>query len=188
MKITETGESGLDLFLEDVSLMTDLIDDGAGTPDAVMLMTIHASKGLEFPAIFIVGAEDGLFPSSRSTMDSRLLEEERRLMYVAVTRAKDHLFISNAYSRRQRGQMTYNPPSRFLKELPEEITKTYDLTGNYGWRDEQEASDLESGDYVAHKLFGDGQIVELWSNAAIVKFKNNKYGIRKIEVRMLQKL
>jgi DNA helicase-2/ATP-dependent DNA helicase PcrA len=131
-KIVETGESGLDLFLEDVSLMTDLIDDGAGTPDAVMLMTIHASKGLEFPAIFIVGAEDGLFPSSRSTMDTRLLEEERRLMYVAVTRAKDHLFISNAYSRRQRGQMTYNPPSRFLKELPEDITKVYDLTGNYG--------------------------------------------------------
>jgi hypothetical protein len=83
--------------------------------------------------------------------------------------------------------MTYNPPSRFLKELPEDITKVYDLTGNYGWRDAEEQSDLESGDYITHKLFGDGQIVELWSNAAIVKFKNTKYGIRKIEVRMLQK-
>ncbi len=184
-KIADTGEPWLDLFLEDVSLMTDLVDDGAGTPDAVMLMTIHASKGLEFPAICIVGAEDGLFPSGRSSLDTRELEEERRLMYVAITRAKDHLFISHAYSRRQWWQMTYNPPSRFLRELPSDIVKEYDLTGNYWWRWSAEANPLQSGDMISHKLFGDGLIVELWSNAAIVKFDNPKYGIRKIPVRML---
>jgi len=82
--------------------MTDLTEDGTKDIDAVKLMTIHSSKGLEFPAVFIVGCEENIFPLSRSIVDNKQLEEERRLMYVAITRAKDHLFISHSLSRRQR--------------------------------------------------------------------------------------
>lgn len=96
--------NGLDLlaqFMEEVSLMTDVEDTDENT-DVVKLMSIHASKGLEFPIVFVSGAEENLFPMSRAMLDPSELEEERRLMYVAVTRAKDHLFLSHANMRRQR--------------------------------------------------------------------------------------
>jgi len=118
-------------------------------------MTIHSSKGLEFPAVFIVGCEENIFPLSRSVLDSKQLEEERRLMYVAITRAKDHLFISHTASRRQRGNTNYNPPSRFIQELPSELTKHYDLmTQTTGYNSKTTRNKISSGDKVQHKLFG----------------------------------
>ncbi len=111
------------LFLEDIALITDQDrsgdrwDDGEGT---VSLMTIHLSKGLEFPHVFIAGAEEGLFPHSRTLMDAREIEEERRLMYVAITRAKEWLYISRAHERYTFGNYSANPKSRFVKEIPSE--------------------------------------------------------------------
>ncbi len=95
-------------------------------------MTVHSSKGLEFPIVFIVGLEDNVFPLSNAMMEPHLLEEERRLMYVAITRAKDHIFISHANSRMTWGQTRSNPPSRFIEELPPELMKNYDLSNVYG--------------------------------------------------------
>lgn len=83
-------------------------------------MTIHLAKGLEFPTVFIAGAEEGLFPHSRSLMDSKAIEEERRLMYVALTRAKSQLYISRSHERYTFGNYSANPKSRFVKEIPEE--------------------------------------------------------------------
>lgn len=89
--------------------------------DAVTLMTLHAAKGLEFPIVFITGMEEGLFPHSRSLMDSNQLEEERRLAYVGITRAKEILYLTYATSRLYFGEKLSNPPSRFIMDIPENL-------------------------------------------------------------------
>jgi len=183
-KISETGQEGLEKLLDEISLMTDISEDEEWS-DSVKLMTVHSSKWLEFPAVFIVGCEENIFPLSRSTLDTKTLEEERRLMYVAITRAKDHLFISSAQSRRQRWNITYNNPSRFISEIPESLIKSYDMTAAYGGR--KSKPNISEGDTVMHKLFGKGQAVEIRQNAAIIKFDNPKYGLRKIAVNVLSK-
>ena len=106
-------------FLEEISLYTDL-DEYSDTDDAVVMMTMHASKGLEFPHVFIVGFEDGLFPGMRAIGDREEMEEERRLCYVAITRAKENLTISYARQRMLYGRTNSSLPSRFLKEIPED--------------------------------------------------------------------
>jgi len=103
-------------FLEKVSLVSDT-DEIAGD-DKVMMMTLHSAKGLEFPSVFIVGWEEGVFPHSRTLLDPRQLEEERRLAYVGITRAERRLYLSHAWSRSLYGSRQYNPPSRFLDEIP----------------------------------------------------------------------
>ena len=103
-------------FLEKVSLVSDT-DDIAGD-DKVMMMTLHSAKGLEFPNVFIIGMEEGVFPHSRSLLESAALEEERRLAYVGITRAERRLYVSHAWSRSLHGSRQYNPPSRFLDEIP----------------------------------------------------------------------
>lgn len=106
-------------FLENVAL----VEAGSNkvTGDAVMLMTLHSAKGLEFPIVFIVGMEEGIFPHSRSLMDSAQLEEERRLAYVGITRAKDQLYLTYASTRLYFGERTSNPPSRFIMDIPESL-------------------------------------------------------------------
>ncbi|MDR2416353.1 MAG: ATP-dependent helicase [Candidatus Peribacteria bacterium] len=126
-KYIEKGEATLRQFMEEVSLLSDVAENEQGDIDAVKLMTVHSSKGLEFPMVFVVGLEDNMFPLSNAMLEPQLLEEERRLMYVAVTRAKDSLFLSYAASRMTRGQTKMNPPSRFLDELPTDLVKNYDL-------------------------------------------------------------
>ena len=106
-------------FLEKVSLVSDT-DDIAGD-DKVMMMTLHSAKGLEFPNVFIIGMEEGVFPHSRSLLESAALEEERRLAYVGITRAERRLYVSHAWSRSLHGSRQYNPPSRFLDEIPLEL-------------------------------------------------------------------
>ena len=113
-------------FLENVSLveqeyMPDHIQEEFGKKDAVNLMTLHAAKGLEFATVFMTGMEEGLFPHSRSIMDRNELEEERRLCYVGMTRAKERLFLTYSRKRLFFGQKTTNIISRFLLELPEGI-------------------------------------------------------------------
>lgn len=113
---SDETENALSDFLAEVSLLSDQ-DDLANNDDQVALMTLHAAKGLEFPVVFLVGMEDGLFPLSRALMEDDQLEEERRLAYVGITRAKRELFLTNAYSRMMYGRMQNNPPSRFLEEI-----------------------------------------------------------------------
>jgi DNA helicase-2/ATP-dependent DNA helicase PcrA len=164
----------LEGFLEEVSLITD-IDQWDNTKDAVTLMTLHSAKGLEFPVVFIVGLEEGLFPLSRSLENPSDLEEERRLFYVGITRAKKRLFLSHARFRRRFGEMT-NLRSRFLDEIPEELLQVEDYVSP---RAEAFAkSDLERieeffpetatvydtllqvGTRVIHSHWGEGQIIQ----------------------------
>ncbi len=112
----------IEQFLEQVSLTSDA-DEIDGDDSQVVLMTIHAAKGLEFPAVFIIGLEDGVFPHLRSIGDPDELEEERRLAYVALTRAQERLYLTHAWSRTLYGGTQYNPPSRFLDEIPERLVQ-----------------------------------------------------------------
>ena len=115
-----TPTAGLDGFLEQVSLVgeQDEYDEEASN---VTLMTLHIAKGLEFPVVFMVGMEDGIFPHYRSMTDTAALEEERRLAYVGITRAQQRLYLTHAWSRTLFGQTQYNPASRFLGEMPEQL-------------------------------------------------------------------
>ena len=115
----DDAENALSDFLAEVSLLSDQ-DDLTNNDDQVALMTLHAAKGLEFPVVFLVGMEDGLFPLARALMEDDQLEEERRLAYVGITRAKRELFLTNAYSRMMYGRMQNNPPSRFLTEIDQD--------------------------------------------------------------------
>lgn len=111
-------------FLTDLALIADIDsmnDEEEDRTDAVVLMTMHSAKGLEFPVVFIIGMEEGVFPHSRAFMDNEELEEERRLAYVGITRAEKQLFLSCARMRTLFGRTTANPPSRFLDEIPEEL-------------------------------------------------------------------
>jgi DNA helicase II / ATP-dependent DNA helicase PcrA len=112
----------VDEFLEQISLVadTDEIDDD---DSKVTLMTLHSAKGLEFPVVFLVGAEEGVFPHIRALTEPEELEEERRLAYVGITRAREKLYLSHAWSRTLFGSTQYNPPSRFLDEIPVELVE-----------------------------------------------------------------
>ena len=118
----ENPEGGLAGFLEEVSLFTD-IDNYDSSSDSVTMMTIHSAKGLEFPVVFLPGMEEGIFPGMQSIYNPGEVEEERRLAYVAITRAREELFLTNADSRLLFGSTSRNKPSRFLKEIPEELTE-----------------------------------------------------------------
>ena len=119
----ENGDNAsLEGFLEEVALLSD-IDNYDASLDTVTLMTLHAAKGLEFPTVFLVGMENNVFPSAQSISEPGLLEEERRLAYVGITRAKKHLYLVNAYSRLQFGKTAMNPPSLFLREIPDELVR-----------------------------------------------------------------
>lgn len=118
----ESENSALTDFLADVSLLSDQ-DDLENQDNQVALMTLHAAKGLEFPVVFLVGLEEGIFPLSRAMMDERELEEERRLAYVGITRAREILYLTNAYSRLLYGRSQSNRPSRFISEINDEDIK-----------------------------------------------------------------
>lgn len=141
IRYMEENEDGtLSGFLEEVALMTD-IDNYNSESESVVMMTLHSAKGLEFPIVFIVGMEEGLFPGNQVMYDPTELEEERRLCYVGITRAKEKLYITNTRSRMIYGNTTYSRPSRFLSEIPEDLTdiekkepvsSSYDgYSGNY---------------------------------------------------------
>jgi DNA helicase-2/ATP-dependent DNA helicase PcrA len=159
----------LELFLETTALVADIDewDEGAG---AVTLMTLHTAKGLEFPAVFIVGMEDGVFPHMRSLGDPNELEEERRLAYVGITRAQDKLYLTSALSRMLFGGSNYNPPSRFLAEVPDGLMEkagkrqrrtASERAAATGPRTTIEAGQVGPGDRVRHDKWGLGTVREV---------------------------
>ena len=179
----------LDSLLEDISLVSD-IDNYDESQDTVTLMTLHSAKGLEFPNVYLMGAEEGIFPSTRSFGDSEEIEEERRLCYVGITRAKSRLYITRAKSRTLFGRTAYNPPSRFLGEIPDNLielymekpAKSYYSSGtdtsyklsqtatksslfNTSKPDttDKPALDYKVGDKVSHRKFGVGTILSAQS-------------------------
>jgi DNA helicase-2/ATP-dependent DNA helicase PcrA len=146
-------------FLESASLVADSDQlDGDGT--TVSLMTMHIAKGLEFPAVFLVGMEDGIFPHMRSLGDPVELEEERRLAYVGITRAERHLYVSHAWSRMLWGNTSSNIPSRFLNEIPAELVR--DVSSDTGGRvfgsggSGRGAGDDDEGGTPGRSVFGRG--------------------------------
>ncbi|GGA43159.1 DNA helicase PcrA [Paenibacillus physcomitrellae] len=125
-------DKSLVAFLTDLALIADIDsmnddEQEADSSDAVVLMTMHSAKGLEFPVVFIIGMEEGVFPHSRAFLDNEELEEERRLAYVGITRAEEQLFLTCAQMRTLFGRTTANPPSRFLEEIPEELKEDTDI-------------------------------------------------------------
>lgn len=121
----ESADKSLNEFLNNISLSSDT-DNLEETDDVVTLMTLHSAKGLEYPVVFLVGMEEGIFPGYQSMGDDNELEEERRLFYVGITRAKKYLFLTCANMRKIFGSTSYNPPSRFLKEIPKDLLDGYD--------------------------------------------------------------
>ena len=170
-------------FLENISLVSD-IDAYDETQDSVVMMTIHSAKGLEFPVVFLTGMEEGLFPSARSALEEDDLEEERRLCYVAITRAKEQLYITNTKQRMLFGKTSYSVPSRFLEEIPDDyitdITPVgqavYNLISDTIFAPKKKetrqpavtikpvtspALDFQPGEHVLHKKFGKGIILSV---------------------------
>lgn len=129
----EADEPTLNGFLEEIALMTD-IDNYNSDTDAVVMMTLHSAKGLEFPQVFIVGMEEGVFPGSQAIYNPEDMEEERRLAYVGITRAKKRLYLTNARTRLMFGSTTHNPPSRFLQEIPDDLLEKTGVTAYSSFR------------------------------------------------------
>jgi len=179
------GESNLEEFLANVALLSD-VDKTSDTTNVVTMMTVHSAKGLEFPVVFLVGMEDGLFPITRALDSETELEEERRLCYVAVTRAEKQLFITNARVRTIYGNVNYTLPSRFIEEMGEAIEKKQNKNTreqlvsvkDFTTKRERFAPrpfviqaqpkpqgdvnlDVNVGDKVKHKKFGIGTIVQI---------------------------
>ncbi len=181
-------EAGLSSFLEEIALVSDM-DDEQKKENAVTLMTMHSAKGLEFPVVFIVGLEEGVFPHSRANFDPKEMEEERRLGYVGMTRAKEELTLTYASSRILYGAVQYNPPSQFLRD----IDATSELQGGQQYstnnaRGEVPPSstepryvpDLEQGDGVKHPVFGIGTVVALSGDVADIMFASK--GLKKLNI------
>ncbi|MBI2591932.1 UvrD-helicase domain-containing protein [Candidatus Saccharibacteria bacterium] len=167
-------DGGLDGFLEEVSLLSD-IDQADLNSDAVILMTLHSAKGLEFPVVFITGLEENVLPHSRALYEAAEMEEERRLMYVGMTRAKEELFLTYATSRTLYGGRGSNLPSRFLADI-EAVTSTAPALemaqpGAFDKSEPRYVLDLSEGDGVKHRVFGTGTVLELEGETATVYFK-----------------
>ncbi|MDD2759477.1 MAG: 3'-5' exonuclease, partial [Methylomonas sp.] len=165
----EENMSELDLFLTHAALeagdMQAEVDE-----DCVQLMTLHTAKGLEFKLVFLVGLEEGLFPSQQSTDDAGRLQEERRLCYVGITRAMEQLYLTHAESRRLYGKDNYPRPSRFLREIPPEVIQEIRLRAqvtrpaatfnNTLGNVTQSASRYRMGQSVLHEKFGEGVVLQ----------------------------
>lgn len=176
---------GIDSFLEEVSLLSD-IDQTDIDSNGVTLMTLHSAKGLEFPVVFMTGMEETIFPHSRSLYDQSEMEEERRLCYVGMTRAKEELYMLHAASRLLYGGLQHNPPSRFLSEISGQTVQenqygALDAMPNYDSSDEPSyIPDIVEGDAVRHPVFGVGTVLELEGTLAAIYFKGK--GTKKLDL------
>lgn len=184
----------LNIFLEEVSLIADT-DSLDRSDNAVTLMTVHSAKGLEFPYVFIVGMEEGVFPHSRSLFDPMQMEEERRLLYVAMTRAMEALYLLHARARTLYGESRANAPSQFLADIDEGLVEAN--FGGHGARvrmsstdildrpipvelDEGLADSFAVGDRVSHGSFGAGIVIAVMGGIITIAFEDSKVGVKKL--------
>jgi len=180
------GLISLEDFLLEISLISD-VEEYKDDPNRISLMTVHSVKGLEFNHVFVVGMEEGIFPHMNSLMENSEIEEERRLCYVAITRAKDDLHLVNARRRTLYGNEQINPVSRFIGEInsdlletnaKEEIPKKEEKI-EVGEMFREEEVDYQVGDFVYHETFGTGKVVEVTNTLVSVAFKH-PHGIKKL--------
>jgi DNA helicase-2/ATP-dependent DNA helicase PcrA len=191
----------LEQFLDQVALVSDL-DSAELRDDRVSLMTVHSAKGLEFPVVFVVGLEEGVFPHQASSRDAKAIEEERRLCYVAMTRAMERLTLCWAHERRRYGSRTFGTPSRFLDEIPSDLVERMGAP-SYGPRaesgptydysyDQRSASSGEGGEgavrkgtRVRHPIFGAGTVLEVSGSGRdqALRIRFDRAGNKKIIVR-----
>lgn len=170
-------------FLDEISLVTDVSETDSSEEEKVTLMTMHAVKGLEFDYVFIVGLEEGLFPHQNSFDSADGLEEERRLAYVAITRAKKKLYIVNARSRMLYGKVSSNVPSRFINEIGEELIDKVVKENNLNKPRIDKSkmfndNDLHPGDLVKHEKYGSGVVLNIDGSIATISF--TKEGVKKL--------
>lgn len=206
--MNSSEEPTLGGFLEEIALYTEA-DSDDGSDDAVMLMTIHSAKGLEFENVFIIGLEDGIFPGSRSFDNEADMEEERRLAYVAITRAKKQLYVTSARKRMIFGQTQRNVTSRFIREIGRELINKIDSAAEKRIEEDHdnevtevqslslqqqlardkrqanlsksESAVYEIGERVRHSIFGDGTIISVkhMANDAMLEIAFEKVGTKK---------
>ena len=180
----EYDNVGLDNFLEEVALLSglDTVDEQT---DAVTLMTLHAAKGLEFPVVFMAGMEESIFPHSRALFDATEMEEERRLCYVGMTRAREELYLYHANSRMLYGSAQHNPASRFLSEIDGEVSAPetesiftpQNVSEDTGYTPEPSV-DVSIGSRVRHQIFGVGTVVEVDGEMLSIAFGGK--GVKKL--------
>ena len=179
------GIVSLEDFLYEVSLVSD-VNEYDEDKNRVSLMTVHSVKGLEFDYVFITGLEEGIFPHMNSLMNNSDLEEERRLCYVAITRAKEKLYLVNARIRMMFGHDCTNLPSRFISEINKDLLDGYVSEDNF----KEEKIDIEEkfykddvdykkDDYVYHEIFGQGKVINVSGSLVTIAFKH-PYGIKKL--------
>ena len=208
----ESGDNTLEGFLADVALYTDM-DAYDKDADCVVMMTMHSAKGLEFPTVFLVGMEESIFPSIRAIGETAEMEEERRLCYVAITRAMRRLHIVAARQRMLFGRTTANRVSRFVDEIPEELIEKKNVPKGYGYRDRREELGFVSrapktaehrvsapsgktapkpapafavGDHVNHKAFGPGVLVKMTPMGGdyLIEVRFDRVGSKKLMLRV----
>jgi DNA helicase-2/ATP-dependent DNA helicase PcrA len=173
-------QTALQTFLDEVALVS--ATESSSTTEGVQLMTLHSSKGLEFPIVFILGLEEGVFPHSRSQFSPQELEEERRLMYVGLTRARQKIYLLHAKQRTLFGATQINPPSRFIKEIPSHLIQKELLKKNKP----RTISKIHSkegfrpGDSILHPTFGQGIVITLQGDIITVAFQRK--GIKKLSL------
>ena len=199
----------LDLFLQQVTLLSEA-DELRADSDRAVLMTVHVAKGLEFPVVFVVGLEEGLFPHFASLSNPSAIEEERRLCYVGMTRAMKRLYLTNATMRRMYGSIRHNPPSRFLSEVPPELRTGWRpeakvdfpegspvhpaseseprIDWNEGQWERDEVPPLGAGSRVEHPVFGAGTVLELAGagRSAKIRVRFDRAGLKTIVLRYAQ--
>ena len=179
----KNGIVSLDDFLTEISLVTDITEHREDT-DVVTLMTVHSAKGLEFENVFLIGMEEGVFPHSNSFFDDEALEEERRLCYVAITRAKKRLWLVNAHKRLLFGNDSFNKPSRFIDEInPNNIiesgSKRNSVSGKIINNVIDEDVDYGPGDKVMHDVFGEGVVISIDGSVVSIAFAH-PHGVKKL--------
>ena len=198
--VEETEDPSLSGFLEEIALYTDLdkLEEG---DDAVIMMTMHSAKGLEFPYVFIPGMEEGIFPGMQSITDPKEIEEERRLAYVGITRAKKKLYLTSAAERMLFGRTTRNRRSRFIQEIPKELADFQDDTARQ-WQNTHTRPQpaavapprpiapkepaapftIKAGDRVGHRVFGEGMVISVTPMGGdhMVEIAFDKVGTKRI--------
>ncbi|MBC7746955.1 UvrD-helicase domain-containing protein [Pedobacter sp.] len=178
-------------YLEEIALISDL-DTADDRAEAVTLMTLHAAKGLEFPVVIMIGMEETMFPHTRALFDVSEMEEERRLCYVGMTRARQELYLTSASSRLIFGNRQHNPPSRFLADIEAYEVAPIATSGFSSPREpwemnepriisEDDTPDVEVGDKVRHSIFGVGKVIEIDGMTVSIAFADSK-GVKKLNV------